>query len=105
LDNHLSSEGVKHPFVYIMASRRNGTLYVGVTSDLARRTAEHREGAIAGFTKRYGCKLLVRMEPHDRIDEAVAREKQIKAGSRKDKLALIERDNPLWSDLYETLNA
>ena len=105
LDNHLSSEGVKRPFVYIMASRRNGTLYVGVTSDLARRTAEHREGAIAGFTKRYGCKLLVWMEPHDRIDEAIAREKQIKAGSRKDKLALIERDNPLWNDLYETLNA
>ena len=103
--NHLSSEGVKHPFVYVMASRRNGTLYVGVTSDLARRTAEHREGAIAGFTKRYGCKLLVWMEPHDRMDEAIAREKQIKAGSRKDKLALIERDNPLWNDLYETLNA
>jgi putative endonuclease len=96
---------MKHPFVYIMASGRNGTLYVGETSDLARRTAEHREGAIAGFTKRYGCKLLVWMEPHDRIDEAIAREKQIKAGSRKDKLALIERDNRLWNDLYETLNA
>jgi putative endonuclease len=105
LDIPLSSEGVKHAFVYIMASRRNGTLYVGVTSDLVRRTAEHREGTIAGFTKRYGCKLLVWMEPHDRIDEAIAREKQIKAGSRKDKLALIERDNPLWNDLYESLNA
>jgi putative endonuclease len=88
-----------------MASRRNGTLYVGVTSDLARRTTEHRQGTTAGFTKRYGCKLLVWMEPHDRNDEAIAREKQIKAGSRKDKLALIERDNPLWNDLYETLNA
>jgi putative endonuclease len=74
-------QGVKHPFVYITASRRNGTLYVRVTSDLARRTAEHRERTIAGFTKRYGCKLLVWMEPHDRIDEAIAREKQIKAGS------------------------
>ena len=88
-----------------MASRRNGTLHVGVTPDLGRRTAEHREGTIAGFTKRYGCKLLVWMEPHDRIDEAIAREKQIKAGSRKDKLGLIERDNPLWNDLCETLNA
>jgi predicted GIY-YIG superfamily endonuclease len=102
---YLSSEGVKRPFVYIMASRRNGTLYVGVTSDLARRIAEHRDGAIAGFTKRYGCKLLVWMEPYDRMDEAITREKQIKAGSRKDKLALIERENPRWSDLYKTLNA
>ena len=90
--------------MYIMASRRNGTLYVGVTSDLPRRTAEHRAGAIAGFTKRYGCKFLVWMEPHERMDEAIAREKQIKSGSRGDKLALIERDNPLWNDLYETLN-
>jgi putative endonuclease len=96
---------VKRPFVYIMTSRRNGTLYVGVTSDLARRITEHRKGATAGFTKRYGCKLLVWMEPHDRIDEAITREKQIKAGSRKDKLALIERDNPLWNGLYETLKA
>ena len=96
---------MKRPFVYITASRRNGTLYVGVTSDLTRRVAEYREGAIAGFTKRYGCKLLVWTEPHDRVDEAIAREKQIKSGSRKDKLALIERDNPLWNDLYQTLNA
>ena len=64
-----------------------------------------REGEIAGLTKRYGCKLLVWMEPHERMDEAIAREKQIKSGSRKDKLVLIERDNPLWNDLYETLNA
>jgi putative endonuclease len=72
---------------------------------IARRAAQHREGEIAGFTKRYGCKLLVWMEPHKRMDEAIAREKQIKSGSRKDKLVLIERDNPLWNDLYETLNA
>ena len=96
---------MKRPYVTIMASRRNGTLYVGVTSDIARRAAQHREGEIAGFTKRYGCKLLVWMEPHERMDEAIAREKQIKSGSRKDKLVLIERDNPLWNDLYETLNA
>ena len=88
-----------------MASRRNGTLYVGVTSDIARRAFEHRNGATAGFTKRYGCKMLVWLEPHERMDEAIAREKQIKSGSRRDKLALIERDNALWNDLYETLNS
>jgi putative endonuclease len=96
---------MKQPCVYIMASRRNGTLYVGVTSDLARRAGEHRAGAMEGFTKRYECKLLVWYEPHDRMDEAITREKQIKSGSRKDKLALIERDNPQWKDLYEILNA
>ena len=96
---------MKQPCVYIVASRRNGTLYVGVTSDLARRAGEHRAGAIEGFTKRYGCKLLVWYETYARMDEAIAREKQIKSGSRKDKLALIERDNPRWKDLYEILNA
>ena len=95
---------VKRPCVYIMASRRNGTLYVGVTSDICRRAYEHRVGAIEGFTKRYGCKLLVWIEPHERMDEAIAREKQIKSGSRKEKLALIERDNPQWRDLYEQLD-
>ena len=87
-----------------MASGRNGTLYVGVTSDLGRRAREHRTGALMGFTKRYGCKLLVWMEPYERMVEAIAREKQVKSGSRKAKLALIERDNPQWFDLYETLN-
>jgi len=96
---------MKQPSFYIVASRRNGTLYVGVTSNLARRTGEHLAGAIEGFTKRYGCKLLVWYETYDRMDEAIAREKQIKSGSRKDKLALIERDNPQWKDLYEILNA
>jgi predicted GIY-YIG superfamily endonuclease len=96
---------MKRPCVYIMANRRNGTLYVGVTSDVARRAFEHRTGAIAGFTRRYDCKLLVWMEPFERMDEAIAREKHIKSGSRNDKLALIERDNPQWRDLYESLNA
>ena len=96
---------MKRPAVHIMASRRNGALYVGVTSDIGRRALEHRTGAIEGFTKRYGCTMLVWFEPHERMDEAIAREKQIKSGSRKDKLALIERDNPLWKDLYETLNS
>ena len=87
-----------------MANRRNGTLYVGVTSNIGRRAWEHRTGAIEGFTKRYGCKLLVWVERHERMDEAITREKQVKSGSRKDKLALIERDNPLWQDLFERLN-
>jgi putative endonuclease len=88
-----------------LASGRNGTPYVGATSDFAQRATEHRAGALAGFTKRYGCKLLVWMEPTERMDEAIACEKQIKSGSRRDKLALIERDNPFGSDLYETLKA
>jgi putative endonuclease len=89
------------PSVYLMASRRNGTLYVGVTSNLARRVVQHRTGALPGFTSRYGCKLLVWYERHDDITTAILREKQIKGGSRKKKLALIETQNPLWHDLYE----
>ena len=96
---------MKHPAVYIMASRRNGTLYVGVTSDIGRRASEHRTGVIEGFTKRYGCKMLVWFEPYERMDGAIIREKQIKSENRKDKLVLIERGNPLWKDLYETLNS
>ena len=88
-----------------MASRRNGTLSVGVTSDIGRRASEHRTGVIEGFTKRYGCKMLVWFEPYERMDEPIIREKQIKSENRKDKLVLIERDNPLWKDLYETLNS
>ena len=88
-----------------MASRRNGTLSVGVTSDNGRRASERRTGGIEGFTKRYGCTMLVWFEAYERMDEAIIREKQIKSGSRKDKLDLIERDNPLWKDLYETLNS
>jgi putative endonuclease len=95
---------LKTPCVYIMASRRNGTLYCGATSDLARRAFEHRTGALDGFTKQYGCKLLVWYEVHERMDEAGAREKQIKSGSRAKKLAFIEAMNPDWVDLYDTLN-
>ena len=82
-----------------MASRRNGTLYVGVTSDLSRRGYEHREGLVVGFTKRYGCRLLVWYEYCERMDEAIAREKHLKAGSRADKTALIAAMNPAWRDL------
>ena len=94
---------MREPAVYIMASKRNGTLYTGVTSDIGRRIHEHREGLIPGFTKRYGCKLLVWYAFYDLMTDAIAREKQIKSGSRKDKLRLIEDLNPQWRDLYETL--
>ncbi|WP_293807776.1 GIY-YIG nuclease family protein [uncultured Bosea sp.] len=94
---------MREPSVYIMASGRNGTLYVGVTSHLGERAWQHRVGMTPGFTQRYGCKLLVWFEHHERMEEAIAREKQIKAGSRAKKLALIETLNPLWQDLYEDL--
>ena len=87
------------PATYIMASRRNGTLYTGVTSNLVQRVWQHREG-VSGFSKRYGCKLLVWFERHAEMASAIAREKQIKAGSRAKKLCLIEATNPLWHDLW-----
>jgi putative endonuclease len=83
-----------------MASQRNGTLYTGVTSSLVHRAWQHREGTFDGFTKRYGCKLLVWFELHGTMPEAIAREKQIKGGSRTKKLALIEALNPDWNDLF-----
>ena len=91
---------MKSPAVYIMASRRNGTIYVGVTADLARRAFEHREGMTPGFTRRYGCEMLVYYESHEDMDSAIATEKRLKAGSRKQKLALIEAMNPECRDLY-----
>jgi putative endonuclease len=90
-------------WVYILTNRPNGTLYVGVTSDLARRTWEHREGVAEGFTKRYGLKQLVYVERHDDIRIALQREKNIKHWSRAWKLALIVRENPNWRDPYEHL--
>ena len=86
-----------------MASKRNGTLYTGVTSDLAKRVWQHREGVADGFTKKHGCKMLVWFERHDTMEAAIAREKQIKAGNRKKKLALIEAENPTWRDLFEDI--
>ncbi|MCJ2188651.1 GIY-YIG nuclease family protein [Novosphingobium beihaiensis] len=88
------------PAVYIMASARNGTLYVGVTSWLPKRVWEHREGVIDGFTARYDCKLLVWFELHATMEHAILREKQIKGGSRRKKLSLIETANPQWRDLF-----
>lgn len=83
-----------------MANSRNGTIYVGVTSNLAKRAYEHREGLIEGFTKKYGCKQLVYYEQHPTMHLALEREQQIKSGSRKKKLELIEGLNPLWQDLF-----
>ena len=94
---------MKLPAVYIMANKRNGTLYTGVTSNLVQRAWQHREGLLPGFTTRYGCKLLVWYERHDDMTSAIEREKQIKAGSRRKRLALIEGSDPDWRDLYEGL--
>jgi len=91
-------------FVYILASKRNGTFYVGVTNDLARRVHEHRTGAADGFTKQYNIKRLVWYETHGDIETAIAREKSIKRWPRRYKLNVIEAMNPDWEDLYEELN-
>jgi putative endonuclease len=88
-----------HPTVYIMASRRNGTLYVGVTSDLPRRVWEHRTGAFGGFTQQYGCHLLVWHEAHESMESAIVREKRLKRWNRVWKLRIIEEMNPEWRDL------
>ena len=94
---------MKQPAVYIMASGRNGTLYTGVTSNLVQRVWQHREGIAPGFTKRYGCKTLVWFELAGTMEGAILREKQIKGGSRKAKLALIEAMNPDWRDLFDDI--
>jgi putative endonuclease len=94
---------MKVPAVYIMASKRNGTLYTGVTSDLVRRVWQHRTGAVGGFTKRYHCELLVWYEIGGDMEGAIHREKQIKAGSRARKLALLEAMNPEWRDLWDDI--
>ena len=90
-------------YVYILASKERGTLYVGVTNDLLRRAYEHKEGLAEGFTKRHGVKRLVYFETHDSIEAAIAREKHLKRWRRDWKVELIERDNPRWVDLYKTL--
>ena len=98
---HAMAIRMKRPAVYIMANRQNGALYTGMTSNLPVRVGQHRLGAIPGFTSRYGCKRLVWFEVHDNLESAILREKQIKAGSRKKKLALIEKFNPEWRDLFD----
>jgi putative endonuclease len=90
-------------WVYILASRPGGTLYVGVTNDLIRRIFEHREGLVQGFTKRYGVKRLVYFEPHETVIAAIQREKNIKHWSREWKIDLIVSKNPDWRDLYDEI--
>ena len=91
---------MRMPCVYLLASQPNGTLYVGVTSDLIKRVWQHRNGVIEGFSRKYKLHTLVWFEQHETMEAAISREKQLKAGSRKRKVALIESKNPSWSDLY-----
>ncbi|WP_159692474.1 GIY-YIG nuclease family protein [Cognatazoarcus halotolerans] len=94
---------MKQACVYLLASRRNGTLYVGVTSNLVQRVWQHREGLAEGFTKRYGVKQLVWFELHDDMASAIRREKALKEWQRAWKIELIEKTNPGWRDLYEEI--
>ena len=93
----------KHPAVYILASKRNGTLYIGVTSDLVKRIWEHKNNMVEGFTKRYNVHQLVWYELHGSMESAITREKRLKNWKRKWKLELIESKNPDWQDLYHTI--
>ena len=94
----------KQPCVYILANRRNGTLYVGVTSELIKRVWQHKNGLAEGFTKRYAVHCLVWYELHETMKSAIVREKAIKEWKRKWKLELIEKNNPNWLDIYNMLN-
>ena len=94
---------MKTYFTYIMTNRRNGTLYIGVTSDLIKRVWQHKEKLIDGFTKAYGTDKLVHYEQFHDINEAILREKRLKSWNRKWKLELIEKTNPNWRDLFEDL--
>jgi putative endonuclease len=93
----------RQPAVYILASRRNGTLYLGVTSDLPKRAWEHKNDLVEGFTKRYGIHQLVYYELHEDMVSAITREKQLKKWNRAWKLELVEEKNPEWKDLWEEI--
>jgi len=94
---------VRQPATYILANRKNGTLYTGVTSNLVQRIWQHKSAETGGFTARYGCKTLVWYELHGTMEAAILREKQLKAGSRAGKIALIRNSNPDWRDLYDEI--
>ncbi len=93
----------KKGFVYILFSEKNGTLYTGVTSNLIKRVYEHKQKLVDGFTKKYNVDKLGYFEIYESIEQAIEREKQIKAGSRKKKIDLIEKENPSWKDLYSSI--
>ena len=96
-------QAARTPCVYILASKRNGTLYTGVTSDLVRRVWEHRNDLVAGFSQRHGTHLLVWFERHETMESAIVHEKRLKGWRRGWKLALIEKENPAWRDLYSDI--
>jgi putative endonuclease len=91
-------------YVYILASKKNGTLYIGVTNDIARRVWEHKEKIVKGFTAKYDVNKLVYLDLFNEVNDAIAREKQLKVWKRDWKIRLIEERNPNWDDLYFTLN-
>ena len=93
----------KRMYVYILSSKRNGTLYIGVTSDLVKRTWEHKQGMVEGFTHKYGVKTLVYYEVHESPEAAITRENQMKKWDRAWKIRIIEKSNPQWDDLYEQI--
>ena len=94
---------IKQPAVYILASERNGTLYIGVTSDLVKRVWEHKNNLVEGFTKRYSVHHLVWYELHENMNSSIEREKKLKEWKRAWKIRLIEENNPNWNDLYESI--
>jgi putative endonuclease len=94
----------KQPAVYLLASKRYGTLYFGVTSNLIKRVWEHKSNLVEGFTKKYGVHQLVWYELHENMDSAIQREKRLKGWKRKWKVQLIESTNPDWTDLYSKIN-
>ena len=94
---------MSQPAVYILANKRNGTLYIGVTADLLKRVYEHKQDLVKGFTKKYGVHMLVHFELHEDMYRAITREKQLKKWERKWKIELIEKTNPEWRDLYTEL--
>ncbi len=93
----------KSAYTYIITNRKNGTLYIGVTSNLAKRIYEHKEKLVDGFTKQYALDKLVYFEIHETIIDAIAREKQLKNWKREWKIALVEKENKNWDDLYESI--
>ena len=103
MSGHLMVVQIKNAYVYILTNKNNSVLYTGVTNDLVRRVWEHKNGAGSSFTRQYSINKLVYYEHFDRMDTAILREKQIKAGSRKKKVALIEMENACWVDLYPEL--
>ena len=91
---------MKEPYVYLLANKRNGTLYIGVTSDLVKRVWQHKNSVVSGFSQRYGIHMLVWFENHPTMESAILKEKVLKKWNRSWKLELIEKSNPSWKDLY-----